>query len=120
MPGAHRNGFSLLEVLVALVLFAAVLLAMLSTGQFILAQLYDSDHRFRASLTAQSVLDSLRATACARLRSSASVTPPYAASWLVTDLIDVTRIDLTVTAPQRGSVVPRTYTVGTLLSCPES
>ena len=64
-----RAGFSLLETIVALTLFAALLLSMLGTGQLVLARLYDSDVRLRASLYAQSLIDSLRGTACTRLAS---------------------------------------------------
>ena len=115
----RRGGFSLLETLVALVLFAAVLLAMLSTGQFILARLYESDLRFRASVYSQSLLDSLRATACARLAASTRAKAPFTASWAVTDLLDVARVDIAVSAPQRGTSVPRSYNASTLLNCPE-
>lgn len=115
----RRDGFSLLETLVALVLFAAVLLAMLSTGQFILAHLYESDLRFRASVYSQSLLDSLRATACARLTSSTSAKAPFTASWAVTDLLDVTRLNISVSAPRRGPLTSSTHRASTLLNCPE-
>ncbi len=119
MRTSARDGFSLLETLVAIVLFAAVLLAMLSSGQFILARLYESDLRFRASVYSQSLLDSLRATACARLTSSTSAKAPFTASWAVTDLLDVARLDVAVSAPQRGTSVPRAYNASTLVNCPE-
>ncbi len=115
----RRAGFSLLETLVALVLFAAVLLAMLSTGQFILARLYESDLRFRASVYSQSLLDSLRATACARLTASTSAKAPFTASWAVSDMLDVVRLDIAVSAPQRGTAVARAYNASTLINCPE-
>lgn len=115
----RRGGFSLLETLVALALFAAVLLAMLSTGQFILARLYESDLRFRAAVYSQSILDSLRATACARLTASTGSKAPFAASWAVSNLLDVVRLDVAVSAPQRGTSVPRAYRTSTLINCPE-
>lgn len=115
----RRAGFSLLETLVALVLVAAVLLAMLSTGQFILARLYESDLRFRASVYSQSILDSLRATACARLTASTGAKAPFTAAWSVTDLLDVVRLDVTVSAPQRAASLPRAYNASALLNCPE-
>ena len=119
MSSTDRHGFSLIEVLVALVLFAAVLLAMLSSGQFILARLYESDLRFRASVTAQSVFDSLRATACARLTGATNLSAPFVTSWAITDMLDVTRVDISVSVPQRAGAVPRVYGVSTLLNCPE-
>ena len=119
MRSSARAGFSLLEVVVALTLFAAVLLALLSTGQFILARLYESDLRFRATIYGQSILDSLRATACARATSSSGSSPPFAASWAVTDLLDVARLDIAVSAPLRGTSAPRSHNASTLLNCPE-
>jgi len=116
---SRHVGFSLLETLVAIVLFTAVLLALLSTGQFILARLYESDLRFRASVYSQSLLDSLRATACARLTSSTGAKAPFSASWAVTDLLDVARLDVAVSGPQRSTTVARSYNASTLVSCPE-
>ncbi len=119
MRFTSHGGFSLLETLVALVLFAAALLAMLSTGQFILARLYESDLRFRASVYSQSLLDSLRAIACVRLTSSTGAKAPFTAAWAVTDMLDVVRLDVAVSAPQRGASVPRAYNASTLVTCPE-
>ncbi|MGH7693448.1 MAG: type IV pilus modification PilV family protein [Gemmatimonadaceae bacterium] len=115
----RQAGFSLLETLVAMVLFAAVLLAMLSTGQFILARLYDSDLRFRGSVYAQSIIDSLRSAACARLASGAGSHSAFTGSWIITDSLDVAQPDVTVTVPRRGSVTPRTNRLTTLVNCPE-
>ena len=116
---SRRTGFSLLETLVAIVLFAAVLLGMLSTGQFILARLYDSDLRFRGGVYAQSLIDSLRSKACAYLVSGSGAHTPFTSSWVITDSLDVAQLDVTVTAPRRGSVTPRTIRHSTLVNCPE-
>jgi len=116
---SRRAGFSLLETLVAMVLFAAVLLGMLSTGQFILARLYDSDLRFRGVVYAQSLIDSLRAAACARLASGAGSHSAFTGSWIITDSLDVAQLDVTVTVPRRGSATPRSNRLATLVNCPE-
>ena len=102
-----------------MVLFAAVLLAMLSSGQFILARLYDSDLRFRGSVYAQSLIDSLRAAACARLASGSGSHSAFTGSWIITDSLDVAHLDVTVTVPRRGSVTPRSNRLSTLVNCPE-
>ncbi len=119
VPTLRRAGFSLLETIVALALFAAVLLSMLGTGQLILARLYDSDLRLRASLDAQSVIDSLRGTACARLASGTGMNGSLAAAWVVTDGLDLAQLDVTVNVPQRRGAVARTQRTTTLTPCPE-
>ncbi|HJU74909.1 MAG TPA: prepilin-type N-terminal cleavage/methylation domain-containing protein [Gemmatimonadaceae bacterium] len=113
-----RPGFTLLEVLVALVLFAAVLLGIVASGQVILARLYESDLRLRAALSSQSVLDSLRSTACARLASGGGTNGILATAWAITDGRDVARVDLTVTVPQRRAA-SRTSAITSLLQCLE-
>jgi prepilin-type N-terminal cleavage/methylation domain-containing protein len=118
MRVGHRSGFSLLETIVALTLFAGVLLSMLGAGQFILASLFESDQRLRASVFTQSIIDSLRGTACARLASGAATQGALTATWSVTDLVDAARIDLTSTLPRRG-VAPTIQRTTVLLSCPE-
>jgi prepilin-type N-terminal cleavage/methylation domain-containing protein len=114
-----RGGFTLIEVLVALVLFAAVLLSMLGTGELILARLHDSDVRLRASLYAQSLIDSLRGTACARLASGTGTSGSLAAAWVVTDWRDVAQLDVSVSVPRRGGAMPRTQRSTSLTPCPE-
>lgn len=119
MPPRRQSGFTLLEVLVALVLFAVVLLSMLATGQLVLARLYESDLRLRATLFSQSVTDSLRSTACARLTSGSASRPPLAAAWVATDALDAVRVAVTVTSPQRGNAVAHVSRALSLLVCPE-
>jgi prepilin-type N-terminal cleavage/methylation domain-containing protein len=114
-----RGGFSLLETLVALTLFAGVLLSVVGTGQFIMARMYDSDVRFRTTVFAQSLIDSLRGTACARLNSGSAVRAPLSAMWTVTDQLDLVRLDLTVSQPRRGGAAPRMQHTTALLPCPE-
>jgi prepilin-type N-terminal cleavage/methylation domain-containing protein len=118
MHSRDRRGFSLLETIVALTLFAGVLLSMLGAGQFILASLFESDQRLRVSVFTQSVIDSLRGTACARLTSGTATQGALTASWSVTDLIDAARIDLTLSFPRRA-VAPMVQSTTALLSCPE-
>lgn len=118
MRKAHQSGFTLLEVLVALILFSSVLLAMLATGQLVLARLYEGDIRLRAALYSQSIADSLRGTACARLTSGTSTRPPLSAAWITTDTLDQVRAAIAVALPQRGSV-SRVQRTTVLIACPE-
>ena len=113
-----RSGFTLLEVIVALVLFAAILLGIIATGQVNLARLYESDVRLRAALYSQTVLDSLRSTACASLASGSGTKGPFGASWTVIDGRDVARVSLSVTVPQRRAAT-RTALFSALFPCPE-
>lgn len=113
-----RTGFSLLETVVALTLFAGVLLGMLGAGQLILARLHDNDVRARRTLFAQSIVDSLRATACAQLASGSGSTGRHSARWIVTDLFDAARVDLSITTTPRAGA-PRLAQLTALLPCPE-
>ena len=113
-----RFGFTLLEVIVALVLFAAILLGIIASGQVILARLHDSDVRLRAALYSRTVLDSLRSTACARLANGVGTNGPFAASWTVIDGRDIARVSLSVTVPQRRAAA-RTALITALFPCPE-
>lgn len=114
-----RIGFSLLETIVALTLFAGVLLSIIAAGQVVLARMYQNDMRYRSTVYANSIVDSLRGTACARLTSGQGTAGALAASWTVTDIRDVTRVDVTVSMPQRANAPTFAKTIMTLLSCPE-
>lgn len=118
MRKAHQSGFTLLEVLVALILFSSVLLGMLATGQLVLARLYEGDIRLRAALYARSTADSLRGTACASLTSGTSSRPPLAVGWVIADTLDRVRAGIAVTLPQRGTV-SRVQRTSVLIACPE-
>jgi len=114
-----RAGFSLLETVVALTLFAGVLLGLIGTGQFVLASMYENEMRFRTTVYAQSLLDSLRSTACQRLTSGRGTSAVLAADWTVTDIRDIARVDVAIAVPQRGRAAPVTKNFTTLLWCPE-
>jgi hypothetical protein len=119
MHSSTRSGFSLLETIVALTLFAGVLLSIIAAGQVVLARMYQNDLRYRSSVYANSVLDSLRGTACGRLTSGQGTLGTLAAIWSVTAIRDIARIDLAVSVPQRGGAQPLAKNIMTLLSCPE-
>ena len=114
-----RPGFSLLETVVALTLFAGVLLSLIATGQLVLARMYENDLRFRTTMYAQSLLDSLRGTACARLASGGATNGRLAATWTITDIRDIARIDVAISVPQRTGAPAVSKTIMTLVSCPE-
>jgi hypothetical protein len=119
MLRSKRVGFSLLETVVALTLFAGVVLSMIGTGQLVLARMYENDLRFRSTSYAQSLLDSLRGTACARLTSGSANRGSLAASWSVTDIRDLVRIDVAVSVPQRRGAAATSKNTMTLVWCPE-
>jgi len=119
MHTSARAGVSLLETMVALTLFAGVLLSVLGTGQLILARLYENDVRFRAGAHTQSLLDSLRAIACTSLTSGAGVRGPFTASWVVTDVLDAVQLDVVLLQPPRGGAAPQPQRTSTVIACPE-
>ena len=119
MRSSSPRGFTLPETVVALTLFAGVLLSVIGSGQLVLARLYENDVRYRATVYAQSLIDSLRGTSCARLVSGQGTSGALAATWSVTDALDVMRIDLAISVPQRAGTPPRVRNTTALLSCPE-
>jgi hypothetical protein len=119
MHTTSRAGVSLLETMVALTLFAGVLLSLLGTGQLILARLYETDVRLRAGFHTQSLLDSLRAISCTRLTSGGGIRGPFSASWVVTDLLDAVQLDVVLLQPRRGGLAPLPQRTSTIIACPE-
>ncbi len=121
-PSFPRAGFSLLETVVALTLFAGVLLGVLGAGQYVLAHLHDSDLRFRATVYAESLADSLRGTACTRLTNGSGTHGPLAASWTLAKGLDVARVSIAVSAPAPAHARAggsRSRLTSALLACPE-
>ena len=119
MHTTSRAGVSLLETMVALTLFAGVLLSLLGTGQLILARLYENDVRLRVGSHTQSLFDSLRAISCTRLTSGAGIRGPFRASWVVTDLLDAVQLDVVLLQPRRGGLAPQPQRTSTIIACPE-
>lgn len=76
--------------IVALVLFAGVLLGMLGTGQLVLATLHECDLRPRALFAEHRPLTSWHCVRASANRSGSA--GRLGASWTVTDLLDVVRL----------------------------
>ena len=90
-----------------------------SYPQLVLARMYENDLRFRTTMYAQSLLDSLRGTACAQLASGGATNGRLAATWTITDIRDIARIDVAISVPQRTGAPAVSKTIMTLVSCPE-
>jgi type IV pilus modification protein PilV len=98
----HRqSGFTLVELLVAMLLFAVGLLGLVSTTSLVAQMTGDGAERTLASRTAQSTLDSLAVTPCASLSSGASAYRTAQVDWAVTDSAAVYTILVTVRYPTR-------------------
>ena len=59
-----RNGFTLIEVLIALVIFAFGMLALAATSAVAARDLAEANHRMRAQAIASNRVEQLRAGAC--------------------------------------------------------
>src|SRR5688572_480876 len=108
-----RDGLTLVEVLVAIVLFAAAVLAIAGT-ESAAARLIARAHQHReSSRHAADILDSLRSISCLSLSGGARSISGGAISWSAAPVTGAVRIALTTTRPPRPP-----WTAVTLIPCP--
>lgn len=112
--GAPR-GFTLPEVLLAILLFAVGFLGLVSSATAIAAQVGDAREVARAALLAGSVLDSLRAVPCTTLASGARTAGRATMMWTATVSPATVAVQASLSLPGRGA--PRLWALETLLPC---
>ena len=78
-----RAAFTLVELLVAIVVFTVGVLALAATGGLVASQLGDGNRLTTAAHRARSVLDSLAATSCDGLRDGTTTRDGILSSWTV-------------------------------------
>jgi prepilin-type N-terminal cleavage/methylation domain-containing protein len=81
----HRNGFSLVELIVALVLLAFGVLGFATTTTFAIRQVSLADVSTERSAAYQHVIERLRATSPNTITSGTEAIGSYTVSWSVTD-----------------------------------
>jgi type IV pilus assembly protein PilV len=119
---AARPGFTLIEIMVAIIMLTVGLLAMASTTGAVSRQMRGANRQTVASTVAQSRFDSLTSVACANLvplngaRSGSATRSGVTESWTITDGDDVVNIVDNVTFSGLRSPLPYT----TVIPCRDS
>ena len=111
----EARGFTLPEVLLAILLFAVGFLGLVSSATAIAAQVGDARELARAALLAGSVLDSLRGSPCASVAGGTRTHGRASINWTATPGVNTIAIRATLALPRRGA--PRQWDLETLLPC---
>lgn len=109
------NGFTLPEVLLAILLFAVGFLGLVSSATAIASQVGDARELARAALLAGSLFDSLRASPCAGVSGGTRVQGRATITWTATPAVNAVSVQASLALPGRG--VPRQWALETLLPC---
>lgn len=80
----NRRGFSLIEVMIAIVILTAGVLALAATSGAVTKMIGQSGRLSESASVAEGRLEILRATPCASLSGGNSAEAPYTFSWTVT------------------------------------
>ena len=96
-----RPAFSIVELLVAIVVFTIGLVALAATSGLVAAGVGDGGRLTAAAHAARSVLDSLGAASCGSVGSGSATRDRVAVGWVVTRDSSAALIDLTVGASLR-------------------
>ena len=110
-----RPAFTLIEILVAIVIFTVGVLALAATAGLVAAHVGDGGRLTRAAHVARTVLDSIRALPCDRVQSGSTVRSNVTATWTVTRDSLIATVDLTVVSPLRRRSTRASYSA--VLEC---
>jgi prepilin-type N-terminal cleavage/methylation domain-containing protein len=126
MTNRSRGGFTIVEVLIAIIMLSIGVLALASSSGTITRMMHDGRSRTDLAAVAQSVLDSLRTQAysggypsCSALANGTMATPPrpgMTVGWEVTG-DPATQLNLKVRVGYRSGRGIRTDSVSTSLFC---
>jgi prepilin-type N-terminal cleavage/methylation domain-containing protein len=115
-PGLHsaasRRGFTLVEMMVAVVILAVGLLGLASTAAVVIRQVGGGAHQSIAATVVQSRLEWLRSMPCSSIKDSSANTRGVAEHWVPTATVNrVLWVVDTVTYPLGGSTRTQAYTM---------
>jgi prepilin-type N-terminal cleavage/methylation domain-containing protein len=107
-----RGGFTLIELMVAVLLIGVGLAGLIATSGAVSRMMGGSIREYTASSVAASRFEKLRASQCASITSGSASTSGTTESWRVTQIrarmFDVTD-SITFTSVSRGAVVKQAY-----------
>jgi hypothetical protein len=104
-----RPAFSLVELLVAIVVFTIGVLTLAATAGLVAAHVGDGGRLTNSAHLARTVLDSLRTLPCASVRAGVASRGNLSAEWTVTrDSLSAT-VELTVASGLRRGTTRHTY-----------
>ena len=104
-----RGGFTLVEVMVAMLIFTIGLLGLATTSAVVIKQMGDAGRMGVASTIAQSRIEKLRIANCKASSTGADTTRGVVASWTVTPQTRSARIDVTVSYNTRRGLRSQSY-----------
>lgn len=110
-----RYGFTLPEVLVAVLVFAAGILGLASSGTYIATQAGEARAITEGAILVGRVLDSLRSIPCASVASGQLIQPPATVTFTASPANRSVAVDATLQLTRRRG--PRQWRVNTLLPC---
>lgn len=111
----NRRGFSLVEVMIAIVILATGVLALAASSAAVTRLITQGGGLGRAAAAAEGRVELLRATPCASLSSSSAYDGPYLVTWAVTGSGNLRTVVVTVSYGTGRST--RTDTFNTTISC---
>ena len=114
-----RRGFTIIELIVAVVIFSVGLLALAGTSSMILTAMTSTKTRTLAASVAESRFDLVRTTPCANRAPGSATTRGIAETWTLTRLTtgSVVTDDVTVAVTFLSEHRPRTETFRSFMSC---
>lgn len=114
----RESGFSLVEVLVAMVILTVGVLALAASSAAITRMTSEGGRSGGSAAVASARFENLRATPCASLASGTATTGPYSESWTVavSPIAGILR-DISLTVTYNSVPAPRTARYETQISC---
>jgi prepilin-type N-terminal cleavage/methylation domain-containing protein len=104
-----RAGFTLVELMVAMMMFAVGLLALASTSAVVVSQMGDAGRMGVAASAAQTRIEKLRSGGCTTAQTGSNAARGVSESWTVTPMTRSARIDVTITYNTRRGLRSQTY-----------
>ena len=111
----NRKGFTLVELMVAMMLFSVGLLALASTSAVVVRQMGDAGNMSIAAAAASARIEQLRAASCTTAQKDSAIGRGVAVSWIVTPMTRSAQIDVAVRYNTRQG--PRTQSYRSMQPC---